>query len=42
MKPNLKLTIALLAGIALGLAAAHTIHAQQPPLCDPQRQVPAS
>src|SRR6266404_9778591 len=30
MKPNLKLTIALLAGIALGLAAAHTIHAQQP------------
>jgi uncharacterized protein (DUF1330 family) len=30
VKPNLKLTLTLLAGIALGLAIAHTIHAQQP------------
>ena len=30
MKPNLKLTLALLAGMALGLAGARTIHAQQP------------
>ena len=29
MKANLKLTLALLTGVALGLAA-HTIHAQQP------------
>ena len=30
MKPKLKLTVALLAGIALGLAASRTIRAQQP------------
>jgi len=30
MKPNLKLTVALLAGVALGLATSHAIHAQQP------------
>jgi uncharacterized protein (DUF1330 family) len=30
MKPNFKLTVALLAGVALGLAGARTIHAQQP------------
>jgi len=30
MKPNLKLTLALLTGVALGLAPARTIHAEQP------------
>jgi uncharacterized protein (DUF1330 family) len=30
MKPNLKLSLALLAGVALGLVCARTIHAQQP------------
>jgi len=30
MKPNLKLTLVLLAGVALGLAASHNIHGEQP------------
>jgi uncharacterized protein (DUF1330 family) len=30
MKPNLKLSLTLLTGVALGIATAHTIHAQQP------------
>jgi len=30
MQPTLKLILALLAGLSLGLATSHTIHAQQP------------